>query len=114
MKRLLFFLSFLTLAVTAFAQENTAPKISLDKKLFRKGETVTLNYLGTPQPLTITLENTIGQSVGYKATVSALQEKDSNNEVLRILPYSPWKTGTYSIAITQGTTQILPDTIEID
>lgn len=114
MKRLLFFLSFLTLAVTAFAQENTAPKISLDKKLFRKGETVTLNYLGTPQPLTITLENTIGQSVGYKATVSALQEKDSNNEVLRILPYSPWKTGTYSIAITQGTTQLLRDTFVID
>lgn len=38
MKRLLFFLSFLTLAVTAFAQENTAPKISLDKNYLEKAK----------------------------------------------------------------------------
>ncbi len=114
MKRLLLLISLLTFSVSVIAQETTAPTISFEKKLFTGGETVTLSYVGAPQPLTIKLQDSVGHVVGYKAIVSTISGDNLGKKALKILPYSPWQSGTYTIDVILGATQLLHDSFIID
>lgn len=115
MKRLLFVILFFSLGTKVLAQENTPlPTASFEKKFFRNNETVSLNFSGKPQPLIIKLEDSAGHAIGYKATVSTIEENGVDKEKLKILPYSPWKSGTYTIEIMQGSSLILNDSFVID